>query len=131
MPGSHTRIRAFNKNIFNPLMLKFAGTAHNPFAVVHHVGRRSGKEYQTPIIVRATAGGFVVDLTYGPEVDWYRNLLAAGRATLVWHGRAYVITQPQPLDVQTGLAAFPLPLRLILLALRREHFITVQSQRVG
>ncbi len=42
-------IRRFNRRIFNPLMLTFAGHRGRPYSVVRHKGRRSGKEYRTPL----------------------------------------------------------------------------------
>ena len=82
---SHSRIRAFNKRYFNGLVHRFAGVSRTPFALIRHVGRRSGKPYETPIIVMPLGNSFVIALTYGPEVDWYRNVRAAGEATLLWH----------------------------------------------
>ena len=46
--------------------------------VVVHRGRRSGREYQTPVNVFSSADGYVFALTYGPETDWVKNVLAAG-----------------------------------------------------
>src|SRR3954452_3417920 len=57
---------------------KHERSGHAPFALVRHVGRRSGRAYATPLVVARVAGGFVVELTYGPDVDWYRNITAAG-----------------------------------------------------
>ncbi len=70
-----------------------------------------------------TTGGFVVELTYGPEVDWYRNVLAAGGCTLVWHGKAYAIEKIEPMDAKNGLAAFGFPFSPILRLLRRHDFV--------
>jgi hypothetical protein len=69
--------------------------------------------------------GFVIALTYGPEVDWYRNLLATGHATLLWHGSVYAVGKPEPIDVNTALPAFPLAFRLILRR-RVQHFVLVK-----
>jgi deazaflavin-dependent oxidoreductase (nitroreductase family) len=85
------RIRVFNKQALNPMILKFAGCSHSPISVIRHAGRRSGKPYLTPIIVEPLVDGFVFALTYGPKVDWYRNVLAAGWCTVIWHGKEYVI----------------------------------------
>ncbi len=63
------RIRYFNKHILNRLTGKMARSARGPFSIVCHVGRRSGKTYETPIIAIPAADGFVVALTYGPEVE--------------------------------------------------------------
>jgi len=110
------------KHTLNPLTRRLAGTSFGPFAKVQHVGRRSGQPYETPIIVSRVADGFVIELTYGPDVDWHKNVLAAGGCTLVWHGRPYRINRITPLDSATGRASFPVPQRWILRLLRRTHF---------
>ena len=49
------------------------------FGVVVHRGRRSGNQYRTPVNVFPRPGGrYVVALTYGPDTDWLKNVLAAG-----------------------------------------------------
>src|SRR5215216_2700984 len=88
---AHTLIRAFNKHYFNRLVRRFAGVSRTPFALIRHVGRRSGKAYETPIIVMRLGQSFVIALTYGPEVDWYRNVQAAGKASLLWHNQEYAL----------------------------------------
>jgi len=77
------RIRIINKHITNPLLHRFAQLSRGPFAVIRHVGRRSGKPYETTIMVWPLRDGFVIALTYGSEVDWYRNILAAEHCTLL------------------------------------------------
>jgi F420H(2)-dependent quinone reductase len=125
---SHSRIRAFNKHYFNRLAGRFAGVSRTPFALIRHVGRRSGKPYETPIIVMPQGNGFVIALTYGPEVDWYRNVQAAGGATLLWHNQEYTLKQPEPLDITTGLSAFPTPFRQILGLLGTQHFVRMSYE---
>jgi len=70
--------------------------------------------------------GFVIALTYGPKVDWYRNVLAAGHATLLWHGREYAVGKPEPIDVKTALPAFPSFIRTILRQQGVQHFVRVK-----
>jgi deazaflavin-dependent oxidoreductase (nitroreductase family) len=125
-----TIVRPFNKHVFNPLILKVAGSSHSPIGVIRHVGRRSGKPYKTPVVTEPVAEGFVFALPYGPEVDWYRNILAAGRGTVRWHGKQYAIEKPEPMDAQTALPAYPLPLRQILRIMGIQHFLRVKSQAV-
>ncbi|SRR5258708_1247378 len=125
MTRSHDRIRSFNKRITNPLLRRFANSSRGPFAVIHHVGRRSGKPYETTIMVWPVEEGFVIALTYGESVDWYRNILAAERCTLLWHRKVYVVGKPEPIDVKTALPAFPLAFRLILRR-RVRHFVLVK-----
>jgi deazaflavin-dependent oxidoreductase (nitroreductase family) len=110
------------KHTLNPLTRRLARASVGPFSIVRHTGRRSGRQYETPIIVSPVEGGFVIELTYGPEVDWYKNIVAAGGCTVVWRGREYVIDELAALDTETGLAAFPPSQRLALRALGRKHF---------
>ena len=63
--------------------------------VVVHRGRRSGREYQTPVNVFSSADGYVFALTYGPETDWVKNVLAAGGCELRTGGRTVQLTSPR------------------------------------
>ena len=47
--------KRFNRYVINPLMLRFSGQA-GLSAIVHHVGRRSGKPYATPVIAHTQTG---------------------------------------------------------------------------
>ena len=123
---SHSAIRSFNKRYFNRLVQRFAGVSRTPFALIRHVGRRSGKPYETPIIVMPLSNSFVIALTYGPGVDWYRNVHAAGEATLLWHNHEYTLKQPEPIDASAGLSAFPTPFRQILGVLGTRDFVQMR-----
>ncbi len=117
------------KQTLNRVTVRIARSSFGPFAIVRHVGRRSGKRYETPIIVAPVAGGFVIELTYGPDVEWHKNVLAAGGCTLVVHGQEYVINRIEPLNADIGRKAFPLPARLILRLTGRTHFEKFGSRR--
>jgi len=118
----------FLKRYFNPMTLRLAKGSVGPLAIIRHVGRRSGKSYETPIIIRPIDHGFVAELTYGPDVDWYKNVLAAGGCAVFWHGKDYRINRIETLDTESGMAAFPLPLRMILRLARRQHFIKLMME---
>ncbi len=109
-------LRQFATHILNPVVVKFAGARFSPFAAVCHTGRRSGKEYRTPIVVRKAKGkrGFVLSLPYGSGVDWYRNIVAAEHSSLLWHGREYKLARPTSLDKKVALAMFAPLERFIL-----------------
>ncbi len=59
-----------------------------PVVLMHHVGRRSGKEFVNPVMYLADdsdpATTFVFPSTAGAPThpDWYWNMTAAGRATV-------------------------------------------------
>jgi deazaflavin-dependent oxidoreductase (nitroreductase family) len=127
----HERLLFFATHILNPVVTTFAGRALSPFALLRHIGRRSGKSYDTPLVVRRVAGGFVFTLTYGPDTDWYRNLLAAGRGTLLWHGQEYSLGKPEPLAIETALRTFPPQERFILRLTHIQDFARVPARRAG
>lgn len=96
----------FNKHVLNPAMLHLAGRKHFYAGVIRHTGRRSGKRYTTPVVILpAPDGGFVIPLPYGREVDWLRNVLAAGRATVTVGGETHDAADPEVID---AAAAAPL-----------------------
>jgi deazaflavin-dependent oxidoreductase (nitroreductase family) len=125
------RLRFLNKRIFNRVTLRFAGSSFSPISIIRHVGRRSGSHYITPVIaVKPFGDQFIFALPYGHNVDWYRNILAAGRGTVVCHGREYQVEKPEPLDAQTGSVALPFVLRLIVRSMGVQHFIQMKTAKV-
>lgn len=121
-------IRYFNKRVTNRAMMKIAGARYSPISIVRHTGRHSGKTYATPVIAEPVPNGFMFALTYGPDVDWYRNVLAAGQCSLRWHARGYQLTAPEPLGPAAALPAFPLFFRLILRLIGIQHFLRMTCQ---
>jgi len=96
-------VRQFNKHVFNPVMLLLAGRKHWYAGVIRHTGRRSGTSYRTPVVLIQTADdGFVVPLPYGTGVDWLRNVLAAGRATVKVNGQTHDVADPEVIDAATA-----------------------------
>lgn len=86
--------------LLNPRILRVAGTAERPrFGVVEHRGRRSGRAYATPVGVRGFPGGFLIPLTFGPDADWCRNVLAAGECVIRWRDRRYTAVEPRVVDI--------------------------------
>jgi deazaflavin-dependent oxidoreductase (nitroreductase family) len=118
-----TPLKFFAVHILNPFMRRFAGRSRTPFALVRHVGRKSGKPYETPVIVEPRSGYFILALTYGREVDWVKNVLAAGRCGILYHGKEYAITRIEVLDAPTGLASYRQPFRSILLMQGTSDFL--------
>ena len=93
--------------VTTPLTIKLAGHRWNPiFAVVEHTGRKTGRRYAAPVAARRIAGGFVISLSFGKHVDWYRNLAAGGGGVIRWRGRSYRVGAPEAIDAGAALAAF-------------------------
>ena len=81
-------VRRMNRSVTNPRVMRTAGTAATQTSVIEHVGRRSGRTYETPVDIVDTATGMLIALPYGARTDWLRNVLAAGSATVVTRRRA-------------------------------------------
>ena len=110
------------KHTLNRLTTRIA-KGGGSFALVKHVGRTSGRPYETPIIAKPVPGGLMIELTYGDQVDWYRNVRAAGGCRILLSGVEWVITGFEPVDAAIGLTAFTPLQRGVLRLLRREHFV--------
>lgn len=96
------------------------------FGVVVHRGRRSGKEYQTPVNVFATEDGYVLALTYGPDTDWVKNVLAAGGCELRTGGRVVRLTTPRLFHDETRRDIRPLE-RQVLRVIGVADFLSLTT----
>jgi deazaflavin-dependent oxidoreductase (nitroreductase family) len=85
-------------------MSTLAGRKYWYAAAIGHIGRKSGKQYSTPVGAERVQDGFIIPLGYGTQVDWLLNVLAAGRATISAKGETYEVTEPEVIDAAT---AFP------------------------
>jgi len=88
------------------LPLKTAGTGDAYASVVRHVGRTSGKSYETPVHAVATDGGFAIALPYGSGSDWVKNVLARGAAVVVYGGRTYPVDEPKIVPLAEATPSF-------------------------
>ena len=89
--------------LFNPIVLRFAGTSIFPlYGVLEHRGRRSGTLFHTPVVVRPTRDGFLVPMPWGETTDWYRNVRAAGECRIRWKGRDYTLDRPEVISAATA-----------------------------
>ncbi len=117
------------KNTLNRATTRAARSGRGPFSLVRHVGRKSGTLYETPVILARVSDGFVAELTYGPQVQWYRNIAAAGGCVVVFQGAEHRIDRIEPCSSAAGLDAFGLPAALVLKLLRRGDFRLLHESR--
>jgi deazaflavin-dependent oxidoreductase (nitroreductase family) len=110
------------QNTLNRVTRKVARSGRGPFSLIRHVGQRSGRTYETPVVLGRLPEGFVAELTYGENVNWYRNIVAAGSCVVVHGGRDYRVDAIEPCDLAPALAAFPPIRRAILKLARRKDF---------
>jgi deazaflavin-dependent oxidoreductase (nitroreductase family) len=121
MPAPYAIARLARDSI-NHLTRPLAGHLP-PFILVDHRGRTSGRRYQTPMFGFFDDGAaVVVVLTYGPNVDWLKNLQATGGGIVHARGRVYQVGAPA---VEAGLGranAIPAILRPFLRTMRVNDF---------
>jgi deazaflavin-dependent oxidoreductase (nitroreductase family) len=116
-----------NRVILNPIVLRIAGPL--AVSVVHHVGRRTGRAYRTPVFAEPTSEGFIVGLIYGADTDWCRNVLAARGAVLAHRAHELRLTSPRVIDAATARTMLPLGIWLIHRMLGTSGFLTLRNPR--
>ncbi|MFI0722880.1 nitroreductase family deazaflavin-dependent oxidoreductase [Streptomyces sp. NPDC021224] len=113
----------FNKTVGNRLAGPLFGRMPG-FGLVLHRGRKSGREFRTPVKVFRHQGTYVITLPYGSRTDWVRNVRAAGGCDLLVRRRRLhmtdpvVVTDDKTVRIRWGL-------RLVLSALRVTEFLTL------
>jgi len=66
--------------------------------VVRHKGRHSGRAYETPVLCFDDGPVHRIALTYGRDVDWLKNVLAAGTFEVSSKGRTVRLTDPEVVE---------------------------------
>lgn len=94
MALSRRSLARFNKRVTNRVQGLWAPWLP-PWAVIVHKGRKSGREYRTPVLSWRSGNRLEVVLYYGAETDWVRNVLAAGEAGVVRGRRTWRLTAPR------------------------------------
>lgn len=87
-------VRRMNRSVTNPRVMRTAGSEGTQTSLIRHIGRSSGRTYETPVDVITTDDGYLIALPYGTRADWVRNVLASGSATIVSQGAAVAVDAP-------------------------------------
>jgi deazaflavin-dependent oxidoreductase (nitroreductase family) len=103
-------MRHVNRVVTNPILGTVAWIVP-PLAVVHHVGRKSGRAYRSPVVAFAGDRGVVIPMTYGRDVDWARNIVHARQCELERMGRRTTLGNPRIVDFAGAEARLPSLLR--------------------
>jgi deazaflavin-dependent oxidoreductase (nitroreductase family) len=118
-------ITSFNKRVTNRITAPFAGVLPG-FAVVIHCGRTTGRVYRTPVNVFSRGDEYVFVMTYGPDVDWVKNVEAAGGCDIETRRRVVQLIQPRRFR-DPARSAVPGPVRVILRLLRVDEFMAMHT----
>lgn len=114
-------VARFNKRVTNRFLEPVARRARG-FAVVHHIGRRSGSAYATPVNLFELGPSWIVVLTYGPSADWAQNVLVGGGQIEDRRGMR-PIAKATVVDRSVAWPALPAVVRVALRVLRVRDFM--------
>ena len=123
-------IRYFNKHFLNRFMLWLAHKGKGPYSVVIHKGRRSGRNYKTPVLASYVEGYIYIPLPYGDRVDWLRNILAHGGCKVFWKGEEISTSDPMIIEAETALSFLPEDRRNLLDRSEVEKFLRLTKSAV-
>jgi deazaflavin-dependent oxidoreductase (nitroreductase family) len=120
-----TFLRPFTTHLFNPVSRLFVSRLPG-FGILSYTGRKSCRRYRTPINVFRRGDDFVFALTYGSEVQWVKNVLAAGGCNITMRGRDISLVEPE-IFVDPTRHLMPLPVRLVLRLSDTTEFLRMRA----
>jgi deazaflavin-dependent oxidoreductase (nitroreductase family) len=123
LPHWLTRVNlAFGNHILRPF-----ATFLPWFGVLEHVGRESGTVRQTPLMAFDRGHGrWIIALTYGPDVQWLKNVVASGDCRMLSRRRWRTLDAPRQFrDPKRHVV--PAPVRLALAVLRVDQFVELRE----
>jgi deazaflavin-dependent oxidoreductase (nitroreductase family) len=123
-PTRMRKIRPFTTRVFNPIARRFAGWLPG-FGILQYRGRKSGRTYRTPINAFRRGDSYVFALTYGADVQWVKNVVAAGGCTLRTRGRDVRLIEPE-LFVDPDRRLMPHVVRVLLRFDRVTEFLRMR-----
>jgi deazaflavin-dependent oxidoreductase (nitroreductase family) len=98
------------------------------FVVLEHVGRKSGTERRTAIMAfRRQPDRWVLALTYGTEVQWLRNVMAASGCRLLSRGKWIEVVEPRRF-ADSSRSSVPWLVRPFLALLRVSEFVELREK---
>jgi hypothetical protein len=112
-------IRPFTTHVVNPIARRFASWLPG-FGILEHRGRRSGR-----LNVFRRDDWYVFALTYGADVEWVKNVVAAGGCILRTRGRAVRLIEPE-VFVDPRRRLMPLVVRIVLRFDRATEFLRMR-----
>jgi deazaflavin-dependent oxidoreductase (nitroreductase family) len=114
-------VARFKKHVLNRGTRRLVGLG--PFVEIEHLGRHSGRVFRIVIFAFRDADRVTIALTYGPGVQWLKNVRAAGGCRMHLGKRLLTLGAPRRLPSAEGLARMPHGPRELLPILRTHEFV--------
>ena len=102
MPRPFRRVARVLNPAIRPLARQVA-----PLATLQHIGRHSGRSYETPVMAFRVGEGWIVTLAYGRDVHWLRNIEHTGNALMTRSGKAIRVGSPTRLAMTDAAPSLP------------------------
>lgn len=118
-------IRPFTTHVFNRFSRLFVQWLPW-FGLLSYRGRKSGRRYRTPMNAFRHGDEWVFALTYGSDVQWVKNVIAAGEAELLVRRTTHRLRDPE-LFVDPRRRLVPFPIRQALALLRVTEFLKMRA----
>lgn len=117
-PRSESRApegRAPEHRIANAIFLRISGGPLRAYSILRHTGRRSGREFVTPLSAYPLGDGFVLAVLYGKvaNIDWCQNVISAGGCVLRTLGQEIRLERPEVIGWDQAIGAFPPLIRFV------------------
>lgn len=125
--AEHKALARLNRYTINPLMRLYAARIP-PFAIVEHVGRRTGKTYRTPLMAFPTEHQMIIALTYGVETDWIKNVLARGGCLMDYKGQTFELWDPELRHTPPSEQPLPPLIKWMLQLLKVNDFLALNYE---
>lgn len=110
-----------NLHVTNRILGPLAGRLPG-MGVVIHIGRKTHRQYRTPVMVFRHRDRMIVALTYGRDSQWVHNVLSENGCELETERRKLRLVAPQ-LFHDEQRAAMPALVRLVLGLLNVSDFL--------
>jgi len=120
-------MRDVNRVFTNRVMGTFAWLVP-PLAVIHHIGRKTGRAYRSPVVAVPSDTGFVIPMTYGRDVDWARNVLAAGGCEIERAGRRVRVAHPRIVGLEQAEPHLPAVVRPFFRLMNFPGFVLADTR---
>ena len=120
-------VRPLVVRYLNPVTRRVANRLPG-FCVATYRGRTSGRVYRIPLNVFRRGDRYVFALTYGPDVQWVKNVQAAGGCDIETRGRDITLARPR-MEVAPRARAMPIPVRQFLRLTGVDHFLWMDVDR--
>ena len=105
----------FNRLFANRLVRPISGWVAM-WSIVEHVGRRSGKTFETPVSMFRTSDGVAILLAYGTDTDWVKNLQAADGGRVTMSGKTFRVSNPRIVPTSEAAKSAKSPWRQMMKA---------------